>query len=113
MEQDAISPSIDVSEDKDTLYIEADIPGFEQKDLNISIKKDRLVLSASKEECLEEKKKNYYRNERFQGSFFREISLPSSVDVAQAKGSYVNSVLKVIIPKKEESKGREIQVNVE
>jgi HSP20 family protein len=106
-------PAVDLSEDKDNVYVDADIPGMEQKDINVSMKDDYLVISGNKEEVREEKKKNYYRSERLQGSFYRQVMIPASVDAAKVKAMYKNGVLKVTLPKKEEAKGKEIKVNVE
>ncbi len=113
LKEEILAPSVDIWEDKDNIYVEADLPGFDQKDINLSIKGDSLVLTAKKEETKEEKKKNYYRCERFQGSFYRDIALPSSVDASKVKASYKNGVLKVTLPKKEEEKEKEIKVEVE
>ena len=57
-------------------------------------------------------KKNYYRAERYQGSFYRNVELPVNVDTAKIKANYNNGVLKVILPKKEEDKEKEIKIDV-
>ncbi len=107
------APSVDVYEDKDNIYVEADLPGFEQKDINLALKGDVLTISAQKEEKKEEKKKNYYRCERFQGKFYREVDLPASVEASKIKAVYKNGVLKITLPKKEEDKEKEIKIDVE
>lgn len=109
----ASSPSVDVSEDKDNIYVEADLPGLEQKDINITLKRDSLCISAKREESKEEKKKNYHRIERTSRNFYREIALPSGVDTSKIKALYKNGVLKVTLPKKEEEKEKEIKIDVE
>jgi HSP20 family protein len=113
LKEETLSPSVDVWEDKDNIYVEADLPGFEQKDIKVSIKSDSLSISAKKEETKEEKKKNYYRCERFQGSFYRELDLPSSVDTSKIKANYKNGVLKITLPKIEKEKEKEINIEVE
>ncbi len=112
-QKEILAPSVDVSEDEDNIYVEADIPGMEPKDIKVKMKGNSLVISAKKEATKEEKKKNYYHSERFQGSFYRELDLPSSVDASKIKATHKNGVLKVILPKKEEEKGKEIEVTVE
>ena len=107
------APSVDVSEDKDNIYVEADLPGLEQKDINITLKKDSLCISAQREESKEEKKKNYHRIERVSRNFYREVALPSAVDASKIKAVYKNGVLKVTLPKKEEEKEKEIKIDVE
>ena len=113
LREEILAPSVDVWEDKDNIYVEADIPGFEQKDISLNLKGDTLIISAKKEETKEEKKKNYYRCERYQGSFYREVILPSNIDASKIKAGYKNGVLKVTLPKKEEEKGKEIKIEVE
>ena len=106
-------PSVDISEDKDNVYVDVDIPGLEQKDIKVSLNKGILVISGSKQESKEEKNKNYHRIERFQGSFLREIPLDSNIDASQVKARYKNGVLHITLPKKEEEKTKSIEVRVE
>lgn len=108
-----LAPSVDVSEDKNNIYVEANLPGFEQKDVKVKMKKDAVVITADREEKKEEKKKNYHRCERYQGSFYREIGLPQSVDGQKIKAKYKNGVLKIELPKKGEEAEKEISINVE
>ncbi|MCF7873384.1 MAG: Hsp20/alpha crystallin family protein [Candidatus Omnitrophica bacterium] len=105
-------PSLDISEDKDNIYVDADLPGFEQKDVKVKMKKDSLVISASKDDKSEEKKKNYYHCERYQGSFYREVALPQAINDKNIKASYKNGVLKVTLPKSKEEKEKEISIDV-
>jgi HSP20 family protein len=113
LREETFSPSLDLWEDKDNIYVEADLPGMEQKDINLKVRGDSLVISAKKEETKEEKKKGYLRRERIQGSFYRELGLPASVDANKIKANYKNGVLKVVLPKKEEEKEKEIVIDVE
>ena len=113
LREEGVAPSVDISEDKDNIYVEADLPGLEQKDISVRMNDNALVISGKKEETREEKKKNYYRSERYQGSFYRALSLPSSVDTSKIKAKYRNGVLKITLPKKEEEKEKEIDIDVE
>ena len=113
LREESVVPSVDLSEDEHNIYVEADIPGFEQKDVNISLKGHSLLISAKREESKEEKKKNYYCCERFQGSLSRSIDLPSSIDEDKIEAKYKNGVLNVTLPKREEAKAKEIKVKVE
>jgi len=106
-------PSVDISEDENSVFVEADVPGFEQKDINISLRKNILSISGKKEESKEEKKKNYHRVERVSQNFCREIELPKAVDGGKVKAAYKSGVLRVELPKKEEEKEKEIKINVE
>jgi len=106
-------PSVDVSEDKENVYVEADVPGLEQKDINVTLRKDSLYITGKKEESKEEKKKNYHRLERTSQSFYREVLLPREVDGSKVKATYKSGVLKLALPKKEEEKEKEIKIEVE
>lgn len=103
--------SLDLSEDEKNIYVETDIPGFDQKDINVKIKGDSLLISARRDEKKEEKKKNYYRCKRCRGSFYREIGLPSRVDEAKISAKYKNGVLDVTLPKKETEKEKEVKID--
>ncbi len=110
---DLAMPSVDISEDENNVYVDANLPDFDQKDIKVRMKKDNLVISAQKEDKKEEKKKNFYRCERYQGSFYREVGLPQAVDAQGIKAKYNKGVLKVILPKKEEEKEKEVSIDVE
>jgi len=112
LSQELRVPSIDISEDKDNIYVEADVPGFKEKDVKLNIKNDILTLSTEKTEEKEENKKNYYHSERFQGNVYRQIALPQAVDRAQAAATYKEGVLKITLPKKEKKGEEEIKINV-
>ena len=73
-------PSVDISEDKDNIYLEADLPGLEQKNIKISLNKDFLTISAKKEEEAKTKEKNYHRIERISRNFYRSVELPGRVN---------------------------------
>ncbi len=106
-------PKVDISEDKDNIYVEADVPGFDQKDIKVSLRDGSLLLSAKKEASKEEKKKNYHRIERSYGNFYRQIPLPGQVDESKVKAVYKSGVLNLTLPKKEEEKAKEIAIDVE
>jgi len=109
---ETLAPRLDISEDEANIYVDADMPGFDQKDINVKMKGDTLVISAQKEQKKEEKKKNYYRCERFQGNFYRALIIPKNVDVKKINAKHEKGVLSVTLPKKEEEKEKEININV-
>jgi len=111
--EEASAPSVDVWEDAETVFVEADLPGFDQKNIDLKLRDSVLTLSAKQDFVKEEKEKNYYRSERRRGSVYRQIQLPSPVDNAKAKAKFKDGVLHVSLPKREEDKKREIRVNVE
>jgi len=108
------NPSTDIWEDEKHVYVEAELPGFDRKEIDVTLHDDRLTISAQKEDVKEEKEKNYYRSERYRGRYHREISLPSTVNSsAEPKAEFKNGVLNIAMEKKEEAKGREIKVKVD
>ena len=107
------APEVDVSENDKNIVVEADIPGVKKENLVIKCEEDSLALKGKKEETKEIKGKNFHQIERSYGSFHRVVRLPHSVDSKKAKASYKEGVLKVIIPKKEQTKEKGTDIKVE
>lgn len=108
----AWSPQVDVYEDADGIKVHADIPGVEQKDLEIQIVNNTLSIKGERRLANEEKKENYHRIERTYGSFSRSFLLPEYADTEKVDASFKNGVLEVSIPKKAEKKPKQINVQV-
>ena len=106
------SPSLDISETKDALVINAEIPGINPDDINISIIDNVLTIKGEKKEEKEEKEENCYCKEICCGSFSRSVRLPVSVKTEDINASYKNGILKIVLPKKEEAKPKKIEVKV-
>lgn len=106
------NPEIDVRETETEIVVEAELPGIDQKDVNVSIKDNVLTLKGEKKMEKEEKEANYYRAERTYGSFMRSFSLPTLVVADKVGARYRNGVLTVTLPKAEEVKPKEIPVEV-
>ncbi len=106
-------PAIDVSETNDAVIVKIDVPGVKPEDMEISLVDNVLVIKGEKKKEEEEKKENYYRMERYYGSFMRSIQLPCEVDENKIEASYKDGVLKVVLPKKPEEKKKVIKINVE
>jgi len=106
-------PAVDISEDENNIYVDADLPGFEQKEVKVSFKDDTLRIFAARDEKKEEKKNNFYRLERYQGRFERVIPFTKGVEASKIKAQYKNGVLKVTLPKTPKEKAKEIEINVE
>ena len=104
------SPSVDVSETKDSVVIKAEMPGMNKDDVKISIQDNVLTLKGEKKQ---ERDANYHRIERSYGSFCRSFTLPTLVKTDEIKASYKNGVLNITLPKTEEVKPKEIPINVE
>ena len=105
------NPPVDVAEERDRIMVKVEVPGIDEKDLRITFEDGLLTVSGERQ--FERKdERSYHRIERAYGSFTRSFSLPRSVDVAQIVASYRNGVLEIEIPKKEEARARQIEINV-
>jgi HSP20 family protein len=108
----APSFKVDISEDDNAIYIEADMPGVKKEDVKVSVDGDVLCISAERSQNEEEKKKGYHRIERSWGSLSRTFTVGDNVDAEKIDASYDNGVLKIVLPKMEPKPktGKEIQV---
>ena len=105
------APAVDVAEEQDKIVVKVEVPGMNEKDLKVSFEDGLLTVSGERQ--FERKDdRNYHRIERTYGSFVRSFSLPRSVDANKIAASYVNGVLEIEIPKLEEAKPKQIQINV-
>jgi HSP20 family protein len=104
------SPPVDVFEENGNVIISAELPGLEQKDVEINVENGRLTISGERTFEDRDKSKDYHRLERWYGKFFRSFQLPTSVDLSQIDAALRNGLLTVTIPKKEEAKPRQIKV---
>jgi HSP20 family protein len=95
----AFSPNVDVKESDRELRVSAELPGMEEKDIEVSLNKDSLMIKGEKKEEKEDKGKDYYRMERSYGSFSRTIPLPTEVEQDKVKAEFKKGVLTVTIPK--------------
>ena len=106
------APAIDVYENDDKVVVKTELPGLDEKNVELSILGDTLTIKGEKKKEEEKQEKHYHRLERSYGSFQRSITLPSQVVHEKAKASFNNGVLEVEIPKKEEAKPKQIKVEV-
>ncbi len=106
-------PSLDVSETKNEIVVKAEVPGMDAKDIDISLSNGMLTIKGEKKQEKEEKEENYHLVERSYGSFTRSITLPAEVKQDKINASYKNGILKVVLPKSEEAKKKEIKIKVE
>jgi HSP20 family protein len=105
-------PSLDVAETKNEIVVKAEVPGLEPKDIDISLSDGLLTIKGEKKQEREEKEENYHLVERSYGSFTRSIRLPKEVQSDKINASYKNGVLKVVLPKSEEAKKKEVKIKV-
>ena len=109
-----LNPRVDIHEDEKAVYVKAEIPGLDEKDLNVTLKENMLTISGEKkaEKTEGEKNKNYWYCERVFGSFSRTIALPDAIKHDEVKANYKNGVLEIEIPKAEAAQPKKINVNV-
>jgi len=105
-------PTIDLYEDRDHLVLKAELPGMKKEDIDISLHGEVLTLSGERKEEETFDKAETYRAERFLGRFQRTLTLPVGVDASKVQASYKDGILTVTLPKAEEAKPKQIQVNV-
>ncbi|TYB32174.1 MAG: Hsp20/alpha crystallin family protein [Candidatus Mcinerneyibacterium aminivorans] len=104
--------SVDISEKDDSFIVEAELPGINEDDLEVKLERDILTISAEKEEENEEEDKNYYRREIRSGRFERRFRLPDNIDKENIKADLKDGILKIDLPKTEESKEvKKIDIN--
>ncbi len=103
---------VDIREDENQIVIKADVPGMEQKDINVNVDNGQLTISGERKFDDEERKESYHRVERAYGRFSRSFQLPNTTDTGKISAVYKNGVLEVTLPKLEEAKPRSIQVRV-
>jgi len=106
-------PAVDVSETDNEIIVKVDVPGVKPEDMEISLSDNVLIIKGEKKKEEEEKKENFYRMERYYGSFMRSIQLPCEIEEDKISATYKNGVLKIILPKKPEEKKKVIKINVE
>ena len=97
------APSVDVAEDDKGYKISAELPGLEEKDIEISVTGDMLVMKGEKKQESEKKEKNYYMSERAYGSFQRSFVLPDNVDRDKIAADLAKGVLTITLPKTAEA----------
>jgi len=104
------APTVNTLEDKDAFLLSCDLPGVDQKDVKLSLDNDTLTISGTRKLEHEEKKQNYQRIESYFGAFARSFTLPAVVDPAKVEANMENGVLKIRLPKREESKPKQIEI---
>ena len=111
--KNALSPKLDIAELKDRYEIKAELPGMDEKDINLSIEDGLLTISGEKKAEAEEKERGYYLKECSYGSFNRSIRLPDNISDDKIEAKFKKGVLVIDMPKKEplQSKVRKIEIS--
>lgn len=103
-------PSVDIHEKDKELVLNAELPGVEEKDVDVEVEGNTLSIKGKREMEKETKEEDYHRIERSYGSFCRSFTLPANVDADKIKAEMDNGVLKVTMPKKPELKPKRVKV---
>jgi HSP20 family protein len=106
----AIMPRMDVTESASAYEITAELPGLEEKDVQINVTDNVLSIRGEKKAEKEEKDKNYHLVERSYGSFARSLELPAGVNIDAIQASIANGVLKVTVPKPAPAQVKKVEV---
>ena len=107
------APPVDVYEDEHNISLKIEVPGIDEKDINVSIENNTLTVRGERRFEKDEKEENFHRVERMYGSFTRSFTLPNTVDPEQVSAHYDKGVLKIRLAKKAEAKPKLIKVSVE
>lgn len=105
-----LSPKTDIIENDSDYNLEIELPGVTQDNVGLKIDNNILTIEGKKEQCTEKKENNYHMQERYYGSFYRSISLPSNIDEEHIEAQCKDGILSIKIPKKEQSKAKKIKV---
>jgi HSP20 family protein len=106
------TPALDVYEDKDNVYVRAELPGMKKEEIDLSLHDGTLSISGERKSGEKHKDAEVYRSERFFGRFQRTVTLPTPVAADKVKAQYKDGLLTVTLPKAEEAKPKHIDVNV-
>jgi HSP20 family protein len=108
----SFTPAVDVYEDEKKIVLKLEVPGIEEKDLDVQVENHTLTVKGERKFEKEEKEENFHRIERRFGSFYRAFTLPSTVDTENVDAKYEAGVLKLELKKKPEAQPKQIKVNV-
>jgi HSP20 family protein len=106
------APAVDVSETDENIFIRAEIPGLEAKDIDLSILGDRLTIKGEKTKEQEEKGEHFHCTERCYGCFQRSFRLPTNVQPDKVEATFEKGILTITLPKTEEAKSKAIKIEI-
>ena len=106
------APAVELFEDKENVVVKAELPGMKKEDISVTLHEGVLSITGERKEEKKAEEHGLYRSERFYGRFQRGITLPTTVAANKVKADYKDGVLTVTLPKTEEAKPRQIDVNI-
>jgi HSP20 family protein len=108
----SFAPAVDVYEDEHNVTLKIEVPGIDEKDIDVRIENNVLTVHGERKFEKDEKEENFRRVERQYGSFTRTFTLPTTVDAEKVSAHYDKGILKIALPKKAEAKPKQIKVSV-
>jgi HSP20 family protein len=106
------APAVDIYETENELVVKADLPDVQEKDIDIRVENNTLTIRGERKFESSVNQDNYLRVERAYGTFTRNFSLPNTVNTEGIRAEYQNGVLSVHMPKREESKPKQVKISV-
>jgi len=106
------APAVDVYEDEHNITLSIEVPGIEEKDIDVRVENNTLTVHGERKFEKEQKEENFRRVERQYGSFTRSFTLPNTVNTESIQANYDKGILKIQLAKKAEAKPKQIKVNV-
>ena len=105
-----VFPLVNVTEDKDTFFVRAELPGIKPEELDISVTGNNLTVSGERKMPAEDANATYHRREREEGRFSRMIALPAQIDPGKVEARSSEGVLTIVLPKAEIAKPKQITI---
>jgi len=106
------SPALDMHQDKDNVFVKVELPGMKKEEIEISLHDGMLSIVGERKHEEKSGEGESFRSERYFGRFHRSVTLPTAVDSMKVNATYKDGILTVTLPKAEEAKPKQIQVNV-
>lgn len=105
------NPAVDIYEEDNNIVVKAEIPGMDKEGISVDVKDRILTLKGERSEDKEVNEERYFRKERTYGRFERAFTLPADVKIDEIKAEYKDGVLKVLVPKPEVLKPKQITIH--
>jgi HSP20 family protein len=106
------APAVDIYEHEGNIVLTAELPGVDPKDVDVRVENNVLTLRGERKWSNDVQRESYHRVERAYGSFTRSFTLPNVVDTEKIKADFKEGMLKLVLPKREEAKPKQISINV-
>lgn len=106
-------PAVDMKDEEKQYTVEAELPGLTKEDVTLEMDEETMVIKAAKETSNEDKGEGYVRRERGSMSYYRQVNLPSDVDITQVSAKMDNGILRVVMPKKDKTESGKKKLDIQ